>query len=71
MIIEPTPTNPRSPLRRGLRVAGLVLPVVLLGAVIGAGLLGPRPEPPPPAPSQIAACPRQRRDRPRSPPRPL
>jgi hypothetical protein len=46
MIIEPTPTNPRSPLRRALRVAGLILPVVLLGAVIGLGALGPRPEPP-------------------------
>ena len=57
MIIEPTPTNPRSPFRRVLRVAGLVLPVVLLGVVIGAGLLGPRPEPPPPAPSQIAGMP--------------
>ena len=57
MIIEPTPTNPRSPLRRGLRAAGLVLPVLLLGAVVGAGLLGPRPEPPPPAPSQVADVP--------------
>jgi hypothetical protein len=46
MIIEPTPTNPRSPLRRAMRVAGIVLPVVLLAAVIGAGVLGPRPEPP-------------------------
>ena len=57
MIIEPTPTSPRSPLRRALRLGGLVLPVVLLGAVIGAGLLGPRPEPPPPAPSQVADAP--------------
>ena len=57
MIIEPTPTSPRSTLRRALRTAGLVLPVVLLGAVVGAGVLGPRPEPPPPAPSQVAALP--------------
>ena len=57
MIIEPTPTSPRSPLRRAMRLGGLVLPVVLLGAVIGAGVLGPRPEPPPPAPSQVADAP--------------
>jgi hypothetical protein len=56
MIIEPTPTNPRSPLRRALRAAGLVLPVVLLGAVVGAGLLGPRVEPPP-VPSPAAPTP--------------
>jgi hypothetical protein len=57
MIIEPTPTSPRSPLRRLLRGAGLVLPVVLLGAVIGTGVLGPRPEPPPPAESPVAVLP--------------
>ena len=57
MIIEPTPTSPRSPLRRALRVAGLVLPVLLLGAVIGAGVLGPRPELPSPGSSQVAAAP--------------
>jgi hypothetical protein len=57
MIIEPTPTSPRSPIRRVLRVVGLVLPVLLLGAVVGAGLLGPRPESPPPAPSQVADVP--------------
>ena len=38
-----------------------MLPVVLLGAVVGAGLLGPRPEPPPPPPppatSQVADAP--------------
>jgi len=56
MIIEPTPTNPRSPLRRALRVAGLVLPVLLLGVVVGAGMLGPRPEPPPTA-SPVAELP--------------
>jgi hypothetical protein len=54
MIIEPTPTSPRSRVRRALRQGGLVLPIVLLGAVIGAGLLGPRPEQPPPVPSQVA-----------------
>ena len=51
MIIEPTPTHPSSPIRRVLRVAGLALPVVLLAAAVGAGLLGPKVEPPPPAPS--------------------
>jgi len=50
MIVEPTPTNPRSPWRRALRMGGLVLPVVLLGAVMAAGFLGPKPEPPPPPP---------------------
>jgi hypothetical protein len=49
MIVEPTPTNPRAPFRRAMRLAGLVLPVVLLVAVIGAGALGPHPAPPPPA----------------------
>jgi len=56
MIIEPTPTSPRSTIRRVLRLAGLVLPVVLLGAVIGVGVLGPRPDPPPSS-SPIAALP--------------
>jgi hypothetical protein len=59
MIVQPTPTNPRSPVRRALRIAGLALPVILLGAVVGAGLLGPKVEPPPPAPSpQASAVPR-------------
>ncbi len=31
-------------------MGGLVLPVVLLGSVMAAGFLGPRPEPPPPPP---------------------
>ena len=42
MIIEPTPTNPRSPIRRALRLGGLVLPLVLLAVVAGAGMMGPR-----------------------------
>jgi hypothetical protein len=49
MIVEPTPTNPRSPLRRALRTGGLALPLVLLLGVAGAGLLGPRSELAPPA----------------------
>ena len=44
MIIEPTPTGPQSPLRRGLRLAGLVLPVALLATAVGAGFLGQSPE---------------------------
>jgi hypothetical protein len=56
MIVEPTPTNPRSPIRRALRLAALVLPVVLFAAVLGAGLLGPRPEPPAPPPTAAAVA---------------
>jgi hypothetical protein len=48
MIVEPTPTNPRSPWRRALRLGGLVLPPALLAVVVGAGVLGPRPDPLPP-----------------------
>jgi len=43
MIVEPAPTNPRDPVRRALRLAGIVLPAVLLVAVVAAGVLGPRP----------------------------
>ena len=55
MIFEPTPTNLRSPVRRALRLTGLVLPVVLFAGVLGAGLLGPRPEPPAPPRSAMVA----------------
>ncbi len=44
MIVQPTPTNPQSSVRRALRLGGLVLPLVLLMVVAGAGVLGPRPE---------------------------
>lgn len=47
MIVEPTPTNPRSPVRRALRLASLALPVVLLAGVAAAGLLGSGPADPP------------------------
>jgi hypothetical protein len=40
MIIEPTPTTSRTPLRRAAGVLGLVTPVVLLAAVVAGGLLG-------------------------------
>ena len=57
MIVEPTPTNPRSPVLRALRLAGIVLPVVLFAGVLGAGLLGPKPEPiaPDASPSPVIA----------------
>ena len=81
MIVQPTPTNPRSPIRRALRVIGLTVPPLLLVIVVGAGLTGPKPEPAIPDASQLAVAPslparRQRRrhssPRLRSPPsRPL
>jgi len=55
MIVEPTPTGPRAPLRRAIRLVGLVLPVLLLAGVVAAGVLGPRPEPPLPARSAAPA----------------
>jgi hypothetical protein len=51
MIVQGGSTNPGDPVRRGLRALGLLTPLVLLIAVVGAGLLGPRPEPPAPLPS--------------------
>ncbi|HEX5829188.1 MAG TPA: hypothetical protein VFY23_16800 [Candidatus Limnocylindrales bacterium] len=57
MIVEPVPTNPRSPVRRGLRVAGMTIPLVLLVGVVAAGVLGPKPPPDDaasPAPSAVA-----------------
>ena len=46
MIIEPVPTNPRSPVRHGLQLAGVVLPIVLLVGVVALGSLGPKAMPP-------------------------
>jgi hypothetical protein len=40
MIVEPTPTNPPSPGRSALRMAGLVLPLALLAGIVAAGVLG-------------------------------
>jgi hypothetical protein len=51
MIVEPAPTTPRGPLRRALRVAGVVAPLVLLGSIVGLGVLGPKQEPARPTPS--------------------
>ncbi len=56
MIFEPAPTSPRSPIRRGLRLAGLALPPVMLAGVIAAGILGSRPEPQPSTPAPTAAA---------------
>jgi hypothetical protein len=58
MIVEPVPTNPRSPARRALRLAGMAAPIVLFAAVAGAGVLGPRPAatPPPADPRTVAAA---------------
>ena len=47
MIFEPAPTSPRSPIRRGLWLAGLALAPVMLAGVISAGVLGSRTEPQP------------------------
>ncbi len=46
MIVEPVPTNPRSPIRRLLRVLGLTAPVLLLVAVVAVGAFGPPPAAP-------------------------
>jgi hypothetical protein len=56
MIFEPAPTSPRSPVRRGLWLAGLALPPVMLAGVIAAGILGSRPEPQPATPAPTAAA---------------
>ena len=47
MIVEPVPTNPRSPTRRLLRVLGLTAPVLLLVGVVAVGAFGPPPTAPP------------------------
>ena len=54
MIVQTGSTNPRGPIRRGLRALGLATPAVLLVVVAGAGFLGPRPEPAVPLPSPVA-----------------
>lgn len=64
MIVPPSPTTPRSPLRRTLRAAGLVLAPLLLVMVIAIGIAGPKDEPvprpspvPPPSPVALASAP--------------
>lgn len=56
MIIEPTPTNPRSRRGRATRLVGIILPPALLVAVVGGGLLGRSATPPSPAPTQVAVA---------------
>ncbi len=56
MIVQTGSTNPRSPVRRGLRLLGLLTPLVLLVVIVGAGVLGPKPEPPAPVPSLAAVA---------------
>lgn len=60
MIVEPAPSNPRGLGRRALRLAGIILPAVLLVSVVTAGVLGPRPPaqtPPTDAPAAQIASP--------------
>ena len=44
MIVQPTPTSPRSRRHRARRVAGLVAAPVLLAVAVAAGLTGARPQ---------------------------
>ncbi len=57
MIIQTGSTKPRGLVRRALRALGLLTPLVLLVAIVVAGLLGPKPEPPAPLPSLRAEAP--------------
>jgi hypothetical protein len=47
MIVQPASLGPSGRPRRVLRLVGLVVPVVLLGAVVAAGVLAPSPAPAP------------------------
>ena len=59
MIVQPTPTAPRVPARRGWMLGRLVAPVVLLAVVVVVGIFGPRQEPIPQAPqNRFAVNPR-------------
>ncbi len=48
MIVQPTPTNPRTRRLRARHVVGLVVPPALLGLVVLAGFAGPRASVAPP-----------------------
>jgi hypothetical protein len=50
MIVQPASLGPRGRPRRVLRVVGLIVPVLLLGGIVAAGVLGPAP-----APSRVPA----------------
>ena len=56
MIIEPISTNPRSRRGRAMRLLGVLLPIALLVAVVGGGVLGRSLTPPVPAPTEVAAA---------------
>src|SRR5690348_17247459 len=45
MIVQPASLDPRGRPRRALRMIALVVPVLLLGGVVAAGVLGPSPAP--------------------------
>jgi len=47
MIVQPASLGPSGKPRRVLRIVGLVVPVLLLGGVVAAGVLGPAPMPAP------------------------
>jgi hypothetical protein len=51
MITQPTPTNPTTRRGRAARLLGIALPMVLLVAVVGGGVLGRSHEPPSPEPT--------------------
>ena len=55
MIVQPASLGPSGKPRRVLRVVGLVVPVLLLGGVVAAGVLGPSPAPAPPSTAPVVA----------------
>ena len=69
MIVQPASLGPSGKPRRVLRIVGLVVPVLLLGGVVAAGVLGPAPDRLPPSTAPAIAVglagrstrPRQRR----------
>jgi hypothetical protein len=54
MIVQPASLGPSGKPRRVLRIVGIVVPVLLLGGVVAAGVLGPSPVPPPSIAPDIA-----------------
>jgi hypothetical protein len=56
MIVQPASLGPSGRPRRVLRIVGLVVPVLLLGGVVAAGVLAPSPAPPPSAAPDVAVA---------------
>src|SRR6187402_1870489 len=56
MIVQPASLGPRGRPRRVLRIVGLVVPVLLLGGVVVAGVLGPSPAPAPSSAPVVAVA---------------